>query len=85
VNKNAIKPEIGGPWKFFLKASTPPRIFGKNFRYPPACLDFQKKTSDFIQRPDIDITYMLVPSLLICIIFLFSFEHPKEDLYLNYE
>ncbi len=36
VNKNAIKPKIGGPpWQFFLKALTPPRDFGKNFKYPP--------------------------------------------------
>ncbi len=36
VNKNAIKPKTGGPpppWQFFLKALTPPRDFGKNFKY----------------------------------------------------
>jgi hypothetical protein len=36
VNKNAIKPKIGGPpWQFFLKPMTPPpRDFGENFKYP---------------------------------------------------
>jgi hypothetical protein len=35
VNKNAIKPQKGGPpWQFFLKPLTPPRDFGKNFNYP---------------------------------------------------
>jgi hypothetical protein len=30
VNKNAIKPEIGGPlWQFSLKASTPPGFWQK--------------------------------------------------------
>ncbi len=40
VNKNAIKPQIGGlPWLFFLKALTPPRDFlAKTSRTP---LDFQ--------------------------------------------
>jgi hypothetical protein len=34
VNKNAIKPEIGGPpWQFFLKTLTPSEM-GKNFIYP---------------------------------------------------
>jgi hypothetical protein len=33
VNKNAIKPKIGGPFRqFFLKALTSPKDFGKNFK-----------------------------------------------------
>jgi hypothetical protein len=41
VNKNAKKCKIGGPpWQFLLKPLTPPRDFGKNFKYPPP-LDFQ--------------------------------------------
>jgi hypothetical protein len=35
VNKNAIKPKIGGHlWQFFLKALTPIGILAKNIRYP---------------------------------------------------
>jgi hypothetical protein len=35
VNKNAIKPQIGGPPRqFFLKALTPLGILAKNIRYP---------------------------------------------------
>jgi hypothetical protein len=36
VNKNAIKPKIGGPpWQFFLKPLTPPKDFGKTSSTPP--------------------------------------------------
>ncbi len=35
VNKNAIKPKIGGPPQAIFPASLdPPRNFGKNIRYP---------------------------------------------------
>jgi hypothetical protein len=36
VNKNAIKPKIGGPPQaMFPETLDPPRNFGKNFKYPP--------------------------------------------------
>jgi hypothetical protein len=36
VNKNAIKPKIGGPpLVIFPETFDPPRDFGKNFKYPP--------------------------------------------------
>jgi hypothetical protein len=35
VNKNAIKPKIGGPPQaIFPESLDPPRNFGKNIRYP---------------------------------------------------
>ncbi len=41
VNKNAIKPEIGGPPQaIFLESLDPPRDFGKKHQVPPP-LDFQ--------------------------------------------
>ncbi len=48
VNKNAIKPEIGGPlWQFFLKALTPTKGFWQTLQVPPP-LDFQPVCASMI-------------------------------------
>jgi hypothetical protein len=62
VNKNAIKPKIGGtPQAIFPETldPPPPRDFGKNFKYPPSWI-FNPCASMDVLDNHIEIIFFLI-------------------------